>query len=59
MKDGKKYINSGLAKKYGKPLCASHGEYTQSKTSYPKLNSSIQGNKNTKTTRIGYGVNGV
>ena len=55
----KKYINSGLAKKYGKPLCVSEGEHTQSKTSSPKLNSSIQGNKNTKTTRIGYGVNGV
>lgn len=55
----KKMINAGLAKKYGKPLCASEGEHTQSKTSAPKLNSSIQGNKNTKTTRIGYGVNGV
>jgi hypothetical protein len=59
MKEGKKYINSGLAKKYGKPLCVSHGEHTQSKTAPPKLNSSIQSNTNTKTTRIGYGVNGV
>jgi len=55
----KKAINSGLAKKYGKPLCVSEGEHTQSKTSYPKKNSSIMGNKNTASSRCGYGVNGV
>lgn len=54
-----KAVNKGLAKKYGKPLCASDGEYTQSKTSYPAKNSSIMGNKNTASTRCGYGVNGV
>ena len=54
-----KHVNSSLAKRHGKPLSYSDGEHTQSKTSYPKLNPSIQGNKNTKTTRIGYGVNGV
>lgn len=54
-----KYVNSKLAKKYGKPLSYSDGEHTQSKTSYPKKNSSIMGNKNTASTRCGYGVNGV
>ena len=58
MKEGKKHINSGLAKKYGKPLCASHGEYTQSKTT-GGMAKSINSNKNTASTRIGYGVNGV
>jgi hypothetical protein len=54
-----KRINKGLSKKYGKPLCVSEGEHTQSKTSYPKKDSSIMGNKNTASTRCGYGVNGV
>ncbi len=54
-----KHINKALAKKYGMPLSASEGNYTQSKTSYPKKNSSIMGNKNTASTRCGYGVNGV
>lgn len=54
-----KHVNSKLAKKYGKPLSYSDGEHTQSKTSYPKKNASIMGNKNTASTRCGYGVNGV
>lgn len=54
-----KSVNKGLAKKYGKPLSYTDGEHTQSKTSYPKKNSSIMGNKNTASTRCGYGVNGV
>jgi hypothetical protein len=54
-----KQVNSKLAKKYGKPLSYTDGEHTQSKTSYPKKNSSIMGNKNTASTRCGYGVNGV
>ena len=52
-------INSNLAKKYGKPLSYSDGEHTQSKTSYPTKAPSIMGNKNTASTRCGYGVNGV
>jgi hypothetical protein len=54
-----KQVNSKLAKKYGKPVSYTDGEHTQSKTSYPKKNSSIMGNKNTASTRCGYGVNGV
>ena len=54
-----KYVNSKLSKKYGKHLSYTEGEHTQSKTSYPKKNSSIMGNKNTASTRCGYGVNGV
>jgi hypothetical protein len=54
-----KHVNSKLAKKYGTPLSYTDGEHTQSKTSYPKKNSSIMGNKNTASTRCGYGVNGV
>jgi hypothetical protein len=54
-----KNVNSNLAKKYGKPLSYTDGEHTQSKTSYAKKNASIMGNKNTASTRCGYGVNGV
>jgi hypothetical protein len=54
-----KHVNSKLAKKYGKPLSYSDGEHTQSKTKGGGKNSSIMGNKNTASTRCGYGVNGV
>lgn len=54
-----KAINSALAKKYGKPLCASDGEHTKSKTKGGGKNSSIMSNPNTKSDRCGYGVNGV
>lgn len=54
-----KAINAGLAKKYGQPLSASEGNLTQSKTKGGGKNSSIMGNKNTASTRCGYGVNGV
>lgn len=54
-----KHINSKLAKKYGKPLCYSDGEHTQSKTKGGGKDSSIMSNPNTKSDRCGYGVNGV
>lgn len=54
-----KYVNSGLAQKYGKPLSYTDGEHTKATTSYPKKNSSIMSNPNTKSDRCGYGVNGV
>lgn len=52
-------VNAALAKKYGKPLNASEGEHTQSKTKGGGKNASIMGNKNTASSRCGYGVNGV
>lgn len=54
-----KHLNSSLVKRHGKPLSYSDGEHTQSKTSYPKKDSSIMSNPNTKSDRCGYGVNGV
>ena len=54
-----KSLNAALAKKFGKPLCASDGEHTKSKTKGGGKNSSIMSNANTKSDRCGYGVNGV
>ena len=54
-----KSVNSGLAKKYGKPLSYTDGEHTKSKTKGGGKNSSIMSNSNTKSDRCGYGVNGV
>ena len=54
-----KAVNAGLAKKFGKPLSASEGEHTKSKTKGGGKNPSIMSNPNTKSDRCGYGVNGV
>jgi hypothetical protein len=54
-----KAVNSSLAKRYGKPLSASEGEHTKSKTKGGGKNASIMSNPNTKSDRCGYGVNGV
>ena len=51
-------INKSLAKKYGQPINASEGQHTQSKTGGGGKNSSIMGNKNTASTRCGYGRQG-
>lgn len=57
--EGSKMVNKSLASKFGKPLNASEGQHTKSKTKGGGKNSSIMSNANTKSDRCGYGVNGV
>ncbi len=59
MKHTGDYYNKGLAKKYGMPMNVSYGHITKAKTKGGGTNSSIMSNPNTKSDRLGYGVNGV